>query len=170
MQKPLTQEYNPYFQAYINLVPDGEFLEVLRQDSADTLHFFKALPYEKHDYHYATGKWTPKEILMHIIDVERVMCYRALVAARGDTTTVLYNMDENLYAENAEVAHRTIEDILSEYTAVRRATEKLFEHITDTQSRRMANGRPHPITARALGYIVVGHAKHHIGVLRERYL
>lgn len=170
MQKPLAQEYAPSFQAYINLVPEGNFLDVLRQNSMDTIRFFETLPREKHDYQYATGKWTPKDILMHIIDVERVMCYRALVAARGDTTTVLYSMDENLYAENADVTHRTMDDLLAEYTAVSKATETLFDHVTDAQSVHMANGIQHPITARALGYIIVGHALHHIAVLRERYL
>lgn len=82
MQKPLPTEYSKAYQKYFDLVPDGEYLESLRQNADSTVQFFERISLDKHDYRYAEGKWTIKEVLMHIIDTERVFAYRALAAAR----------------------------------------------------------------------------------------
>jgi uncharacterized damage-inducible protein DinB len=134
MQRPSAGEYHENYQKYFDLVPEGAYLESLRQNSKETVRFFAALPKEKFDYRYAPGKWTIKELLMHLIDTERVFCYRALAAARGDTTPH-FRMDEELYAKNVDVSPRTLESLLSEFQAVRTASERLFENITDAQSR-----------------------------------
>lgn len=170
MQKPLQEEYKPYFKQYIDLVPDGNFIDLFRQNSADTIKFFESIPTDKHNYCYIENKWTVKEILMHIIDTERVMSYRSLVAIRGDDKTPLHNMDENMYAANVDVTNRTMDNLVSEFKAVRSSTEKLFENVTEEQSKFMADGVTHPVTARALGYVMIGHIKHHIRVIKERYL
>jgi hypothetical protein len=125
---------------------------------------------EKLDYKYAPGKWTIKELLMHLIDTERVFAYRALVAARGDTSTPHYRMDEELYASNVDVSQRTLESLILEFQAVRSATEKLFENITDAQSKSRCNVVTHPMTARAIGYFMIGHVRHHLKIIEERYL
>lgn len=88
MEKPLPTEYSPAYQKYFDLVPDVEYLELLRQNGDATVRFFERIPLDKHDYRYAEGKWTIKEVLMHIIDTEKVFAYRALAAARGDETPV----------------------------------------------------------------------------------
>ena len=179
MKKPAKGEYNPYFERYIGLVPEGDYpegdyIELLKKNSKDTADFFEGIPAAKHDYRYAEGKWSIKEILNHIIDTERVMVYRALVAARGDRTTILHNMDENMYAANADVSGRTLEDLLEEFKALRRSTEKFFENLTEKASSLKANtlsGLAHyPITARAVGYVLIGHTSHHINTIKERYL
>jgi len=107
---------------------------------------------------------------MHIIDTERVFSYRALAAARGDSETPVYSMDEELYARNVDVTHRAMSDLISEFKAVRSATEYLFENLTDSHSQRWCNVVTHPITARAIGYFLIGHAQHHIEVVTDRYL
>lgn len=107
---------------------------------------------------------------MHIIDTERVFSYRALAAARGDSETPVYRMDEELYARNVDVTNRTMSDLISEFKTVRRATEYLFENLTHSQSQRWCNVVTHPMTARAIGYFLIGHVQHHIGVVRDRYL
>lgn len=172
MQKPLEGEYNPYFKKYIDLVPEGDFLFLLKQNLNEAVSFFESIPFEKHNYQYAVGKWTIKEVLMHIMDTERVMSYRALVSARADKTTILYTMDEDLYAAaaNVNISRRTMEDLLIELKAIRVATEKLYENITENQSKFLASGLTHPISARALGYIMIGHVLHHLNVVKERYL
>ena len=106
---------------------------------------------------------------MHIIDTERVFAYRAVAAARGDVTPV-YRMDEELYARNVDVSNRTIGDLISEFKTVRNATEFLFKNMTDEQSKRSCNVVTHPMSARAIGYFIIAHVLHHIGVLRARYL
>src|SRR6266498_3787134 len=119
MQKPSVDEYHQNYQKYFDLVAEGEYLNLLRQNSIDTLKFFGKLPTEKLDYKYASDKWTVKEVLMHIIDTERVFSYRALVAARGDNMTLHQRMDEELYANNVDASRRTLQSLLSEFSAVR---------------------------------------------------
>lgn len=170
MQRPAVTEYLPYFQRYIDLVPEGDFLTLFRDNKEKTTRFFESIPADKHDYRYADGKWTIKEVLMHIIDTERVMSYRAFVAARADDTTVLHPMDENKYAANADVSGRSLVSIIAEFNAVRSATLTLYDHLTDAQSRFMAKGETHPVTARAIGYIMIGHIEHHFRVITEKYL
>lgn len=169
MQKPLSTEYNPAYQKYFDLVPDGNYEELLPQNGAATAQFFEGLPPDKHDYRYAEGKWTIKEVFMHIIDTERVFAYRALAAARGDESPV-YRMDEELYARNVDVSKRTIADLVSEFKVVRRGSEYAFENINDGQSKRSCNIVTHPMSVRAIGYFLIGHVQHHVGVVRERYL
>jgi len=170
MQRPSADEYQPNYQKYFDLIASGDYLDLLRQNSTDTPAFFDKLPEEKLDYRYAAGKWTIKDVLMHIIDTERVFAYRGLVAARGDDITVHHRMDEELYASNADVSHRTLESLISEFRAVRSSTEQLFENMTDAQSKRWCNIGTAPMTSRAIAYFIIGHARHHVGVIQEKYL
>lgn len=170
MQKPATTEYNPYFQRYIDLTEEGDYMEMLRKNTADTASYFSAIPADKHEYRYAEGKWTPKEVLMHLMDTERVFNYRALVAARGDSETPLHKMDPDLYVKGVDVSGRSMESLLIEFLAVRSATELLYANMTGEQSARVGNNIAFPITPRALGYIIIGHIHHHINILNERYL
>jgi hypothetical protein len=170
MNLPDKNEYNPYFEKYINLVPQGNFLEGFYKNTEQAIQFFKSIPLEKQQYRYALDKWTCKDILMHIIDTERVMSFRVLVAMRGDATTPLQPVDENLYAKNVDVSSRSMDDLLEEFEIVRRSSEKLFQNMTEEQSKFLANGVVHPISARALGYIIQGHVLHHLNVIKEKYI
>jgi uncharacterized damage-inducible protein DinB len=169
MQKPEVGEYHANYQKYFDLVAGGDYLSLLRQNSIDLIKRFEKIPVEKLDHKYAEGKWTIKEVLMHIIDTERVFAYRALVAARGDNLTPIYRMDEELYAKNVEVSHRSRESLLAEFKAVRRSTEQLFEQMTEAQSKLPCNITTHPMTARAIGYFMIGHILHHLNIIDERY-
>jgi uncharacterized damage-inducible protein DinB len=170
LQRPAIDEYAPGYQKYFDLVPDGDYLSLLKENSIKTVEFFGALPGGKLDYRYAEGKWTIKELLMHIIDTERVFSYRALAAARGDVETPHYRMDEELYARNVSVSDRSLQSLISEFKAVRAATEQLFDNLTEEQSTRRCNIVTHPMTARAIGYFIIGHVQHHRRIVEERYL
>jgi len=169
MQKPQEGEYRPYFDRYISLIDEGDMTTILRENLKTGIGFFSSLPEHKHDYRYAEGKWTPKEVVMHLTDTERVMSYRALVAARGDSQTPLHSMDVNLYAFNADVSNRTMDSLLREFAVVRAATIALYEHMTEAKSQLTGNNIEYKITPRALGYIMAGHIVHHINITKERY-
>jgi len=169
MQRPLSDEYGEGYERYLSLVPDGDYLNLLKQNSIETVNYFGAVPDEKLHYKYADGKWTIKEVFMHMIDTERVFSYRGLAAARGDTSTH-YRMDEELYAGNVDVAQRTLQSLISEFKAVRVSTEYLYAHLTDSQSKGQCNIVTHPMTARAIGYFLIGHVKHHLNIINQRYL
>jgi len=170
VKRPLTNEYAASYQHYFDRVSEGDYLTLLRQNSIETVKYFERIPDDKVDYRYADGKWTIKEVLMHIIDTERVFSYRGLAAARNDGSTPHYRMDEELYARNVDVSHRSLESLISEFAAVRASTEQLYENLTDAQSERWCNIVTHPMTARAIGYFMVGHIRHHLSIIEERYL
>ncbi len=174
MQKPKAEEYNPYFSRYIDLVPEGEYHELLKTNTGSTAEFFGSIVPEKHDFRYAEGKWSPKEILMHLIDTEKVMNYRALAAARRDVNIVLPNMDEDLYAQNAGAENRSMESLINEFLAVRKVTEIFFENLNEEYSAYTAlsemNGQKSKISVRAIGYLIPSHVLHHINTIKERYL
>jgi uncharacterized damage-inducible protein DinB len=170
MQKPQPGECREYFHKYIDLVPDGDYIEVLTQSTAEVILFFNNMATEKHEYRYADGKWTPKEVLLHVIDTERVFSYRALAAARGDNASLLPSMDENSYAASTDVSNRAMQDLTEEFAAVRTATAKLFANMTEEQTKQTANANGVNTTARAIGYMIIGHPIHHMNVIKERYL
>jgi hypothetical protein len=170
MTRPESSEFHPFFNGYIQNVPEGNFLEVLKENTLEVNSFFQSIKKEKQDYRYEPGKWTIKQIVMHLSDTERVMSYRALTIARGDVNATLSQMDENLYASHANITGRTIEDLVSELMAIRDATTMLFRYMTGGQSMLTGNVLGHVITPRALGYIIVGHAIHHMNVVKKKYL
>lgn len=169
MKKPSPSEYALGYQQYFDLVPEGDYLSLLTQNSMETVAFFESIADEKLKYKYAEGKWTIQEVLMHIIDTERVFSYRGLVAARGDASPH-YRMDEELYAGNVDVSRRSQQSLILEFKAVRASTEQLYEHITDEQSQLRCNIVTHPMSARAIGYFLIGHVQHHLNVIKDRYL
>ncbi len=170
MNKPFTSEYNPYFQKYIDLVPSEEYLENFNANTTDVIAFFENIPLAKHNYKYEPNKWSIKQVLMHIIDTERVFAYRLLVILRKDETTVLQPYDDDLYASNVNVDNREMSDILEEFQLVRKNTAFLLKEVDENQSQLTAKIDQNPISVRAIAYILLGHAKHHLSVITERYL
>jgi hypothetical protein len=170
MKKPNPNEYAPHYQPYISLVEERDFSELFILNKKNVATFFKSIPEEKYDYRYAENKWTIKQVILHIIDTERVFSYRALVCARGDRNPLPF-MDENKYAENAIVSNRTMKSLIAEFEIVRESSIPLFDTITEDQSKFVGTiGGKYDITARALGYLMIGHALPHINIIKERYL
>ena len=170
INKPEKSEYNPYSQHYIDLVAAGDFQHDWIANTKETIDFFENIPLAKHDYKYAVNKWTIKEILMHIIDTERVFAYRALVCIRGDDKTIIHNMDEDLYAANVDVTQRSMASLIEEFKIVRENSNLLFQNMTEEQSKFLGNAITHHISARALAWIMIGHIVHHMKIIQERYL
>ena len=110
-----------------------------------------------------------KELLLHIIDCERIYAYRALCFARGEQQA-LSGFDENDFAKNCNADKRTLQSILEEYLSVRQATIVLFEHFEKKDLLRIGKANNHDVSVRAIGFILVGHQQHHLKVLEERYL
>jgi uncharacterized damage-inducible protein DinB len=167
--RPTSDEHIPYYGKYIALVPDDNLpiarhLADQHHETIDVLRKAKA----KGDHAYAPGKWTVKEVIGHICDAERIFAYRALRFSRGDSTE-LPGFDENAYVANSNFRSRTMEDLLEELWAVRAATLSLAKYLPESalSMRGSANGAP--VTVRALLYIIAGHERHHLGILRERY-
>src|SRR5215510_9802649 len=122
IEKPKDGEFPPYAIMYIQLLPDdGLLLKHLQDNFIATKKLILSLPGEKLNYRYAENKWTIKEILVHIIDDERIYSYRALRFARNDKTE-LPGFEQDDYARYSQADDRTMENIFEEYEAVRNAT------------------------------------------------
>jgi len=127
------------------------------------------IPLDKFDYRYAEGKWTIKDIIQHIIDTERIFGYRALRISRNDQTP-LPGFEENDYVKNTNANSRSVQELLSEFSAVRHSTLYLFKSFSKEQLTRMGTASNHPISVRAIGFLNIGHLIHHQKVFEERYL
>lgn len=165
-------EVNPmpqFFDRYINQVEDIDIVEALEKyNSIETLLDKEQL--EKLGSRvYAPGKWTIKQIIQHITDNERVQAYRALRIARNDKT-VLPGYDEGLFAANVHPEVRGLDDLLQEFTIVRRSNIILFENFSDEVQQRVGNCNNIDISVLGLGFQLVGHLLHHIKIIREKYL
>ena len=129
--KPRPEEYPAYAYIYIVLLPDdGQILKHLDDNLRSTRIFIESIPRDRLLHRYAEGKWTIKEILMHMMDAERVWGYRALRFARNDQTK-LPGFDEQEYVPSSKAANRKIKSLLREYEAVRNATVELFENLDE---------------------------------------
>jgi uncharacterized damage-inducible protein DinB len=167
--RPQNNEYPPYYAGYIAQVPDGDLVDALRSQIGETLSLVRAVPEERASHRYAPGKWSIKEVLGHMSDVERIMGYRMLRIARGDTTP-LAGFDENAYVPMANFEARSLASLASEFEQVRRATVAFLEHLDADAASRRGTANNLEISARALAYIIAGHERHHVRILRERYL
>lgn len=166
---PLQGEYNTYFETYVNLVESANYYQQLKDNLTALVQYFESLDGASLDYAYAEGKWTRKEVLQHIIDVERVMLNRAFVASKLDDFTNLTSMKDMQYVANSNCKNRSIASMLEEIKVVRQLTEITFQSLNEVQWKFKANNNGHPITASALAYIILGHAKHHLTILKDRY-
>jgi len=163
-------EYAPYQASYINLVdPAYSLAEELEISVHNFIHFVREIPMDKYDYRYAEGKWTIKDIIQHIIDSERIFAYRALRFARADETS-LPGFEENMYADNAHGTERSINELLTEMSAVRHANIMMFKSFTEGDFLRKGTASDYTISVRAFGFLIIGHQNHHMKIFKERYL
>lgn len=170
--KPDKSEYPEYAEMYIKLVPeDGSVLKHLENNFQAVKNFIYALPEEKMLYKYSENKWTIKEILVHIIDDERIYAYRALCFARNEKQ-FLPGFDQDSYTRYSGANERDLNNIFAEYEAVRRATISLFNGLPKDALLRKGVGSTtyHSATVRALAYHIAGHEQRHINIIKEKYL
>ncbi|MFN8117088.1 MAG: DinB family protein [Bacteroidia bacterium] len=167
--RPNKKDYIPYFEYYINLIPEDDIISALKANHQTILDFIEDIPRQKLNYFYDEGKWTVKQVINHIIDTERILSYRALRFARGDNQKVL-SFDENLYAANANLTNTNAQMLADEFDSVRLSNILFFKQLSDKElllKGQMASGE---VNVLSLGYFLCGHAQHHINVIKERYL
>ena len=176
IDKPLPKEYPAYSSIYMDLMKDdGKVLEHLWTNFLDLKKLVLDLTEDQLNYQYAEGKWTIKEILVHLIDDERIFAYRALRYARNDSTP-LHGFDQDAYASCSNANSRSLDDIFEEYETVRKATISLFLNLPEDSFLRGGAGIDYDgsiinkRTVRALAYHIAGHELRHINIIKERYL
>lgn len=169
LSRPKTDEYAPYYGLYIDQVPEGDVLDLLECQVADTVRLLLPLTDAQAEYRYAPGKWSVKEVVGHLIDTERVFALRAVHFARRDPAP-LPSFEQDGYVEHGFFDQRALSSLLDEYAALRRANVLTFRGILPEAwgLRGIASGLT--FTARTFPFIIAGHELHHRRVLHERYL
>lgn len=162
-------EYAPFYQTYVGRVPEGDILEILSGQMADTLGLFRSVPSELEEYRYGPGKWSVREVVGHLIDTERIFGFRALAFARGDATP-LPGMEQDEYAAGSNAASRPLSELAAEFAAVRIATVALFRGFSDDAWGRVGIASGCSFSVRSLAFIIAGHEIHHRAGLEENYL
>lgn len=168
-QEILKTEYNPFYAGYIEMAKNVNMLEELEICLHEFIKFVQNVPLDKFDFRYEEGKWTIKEIIQHVIDTERIFSYRALRISRNDKTA-LAGFDENEYVANTEAKDRHLQSLLTELSLVRQGTIALFKSFSPAQLERIGVASSSTISVRAIGFILIGHQKHHQEIFEERYL
>ena len=169
MNTPDSSEYAPYYGRYVQLVSEPDIVGVLANQIHATSAELRAISEVKAGSRYAPGKWSIKEVLGHMIDTERIFAYRALRFARGDQNP-LAGFEQDDYVRMAGFDGCRFHDLVDEFELVRRANVMMFGHLDAEAWARRGVASGHEITVRALAYVIAGHERHHMKVLRERYL
>jgi hypothetical protein len=166
--RPTDNEYVPYFGRYIGLIQEPDFLAALNGQPAAYRTLLGKLQPEQGGYRYEPGKWSLRECLGHVIDTERVFAYRALAVSRNEQAS-LPSFEQDDWAKAAGHDGVSLAGLLDEFAAVRQSNIHLLQHMSKDAWERMGTVNQHPISTRGLVYILVGHAQHHLGVLKQRY-
>jgi len=168
IDRPDPSEYGAYYRKYVDLVPDGDILETLSEEKESWLALV-GLKDEETLARYAPGKWNIREIVGHLTDTERIFAYRALRVGRGDKTP-LPGYEQDDYVKAGRFSDRSLALLLAEYHLVRKATVALFESFPEEAITRTATANDNPISVRAIAWIIAGHERHHMEIVREKYL
>ena len=166
--RPEPTDYAPSYANYVSLVTEDDPLSAIETQSSETQRLIASIDERKALYRYAEGKWSVKEVFGHLTDSERVFGYRALCIARGDQSS-LPGFDEQEYMRNANFDDWKIGDIAESYALTRRANIVMFRNLREEDWSRRGTANDTPVTVRAIAFIIAGHERHHLRVLRERY-
>jgi hypothetical protein len=166
--RPSDTEYASFYAGYVALVPEDDVLEVLESQSAELRRSAAATPAERETYRYEDGKWSVREVFGHVNDAEQIFGYRALCISRGEQAA-LPGFDQNDYLRNSAYAQRPLPEIARTFDALRTANLATLRALDQAAWARRGIASGAPVTVRALAYVMAGHARHHLGILRSRY-
>ena len=170
MENRLEQnEYAPYYQPYVELVADGNLITILSEQMKETITCLKDLSDVQAEYRYGEGKWSIKEVIGHMVDTERVMAYRILSIARGESQN-LPGFNEEEYVRRANFTKKSIDELLQDFSIVRQSTVLLLKSLGEEAWLRRGLANNYEITVRALAVIIAGHELHHRSIIHERYM
>ncbi len=167
--RPGPDETSHYYHGYIAQVPGEHIGNYLAEQVPELERLLSHLDDAAARSAYAPGKWSVKEVVGHLSDVEQIFAYRLLRIARGDATP-LPGFDENAYVPAGRFDERPLGALLDGLRAMRAGTIALAQGVPADAWNRRGTASNAPFSARALVYIIVGHTTHHARVLRERYL
>ena len=167
--RPQTGEYATYYGRYIDLATEDDIVAALDAQSHETATLLGGISEEQAAHRYEPEKWSVKQLVGHVIDAERIFAYRALCFARDDATP-LPGFEQDPYVANAASDDRPIADLAEEFGVVRKANVMMLRALPSEAWDRVGTASDNPISVRALAFAILGHERHHMRILRERYL
>lgn len=167
--RPNKGDYPDYAQKYIDLVEGEDIIGILHQTSKEMSDVINSFPQSKGDFSYAEGKWTLKQVIGHLTDTDRVFAYRALAIARREKQA-LPSFDQDLYVLNGNFNLRTLADMIYEYRLIRESNLLLFRSFDKSVYHYRGIAANSEVTVLGIMFMVAGHQKHHINILKEKYL
>ncbi len=168
LARPEPSEYATFYAGYISKVPEGDVLALMSDQESRLRRLPNSCTPEQELHRYAPEKWSVRELVGHLIDGERIFGYRAFRIGRGDETP-LAGFDENQYIAASDYHSRPLASLADELAAVRATNLTLFRHLPPAAWTRVGTANTHPVSVRALAFILVGHTNHHLAILAERY-
>ena len=165
---PEEGDFNDYYRGYVSLADKDDIYGELARQMDELRERFGTLSEEAGRYRYAEGKWSIKDLLLHVNDMERVFAYRLLRISRADATP-LPGFDHDAFVEHAEADRRPMASILDEFKTIRQATLSLCRGMSEEQWNRTGTASGYELKACAVPYIISGHLTHHLNIIRERY-
>ncbi len=166
---PKPDELNDYYKSYLKYISEDDLLSLLKSQIEETKVFLKSISDEKSVLAYEPGKWQIKEVVGHLSDTERILVYRALRFARKDETP-LAGFDEDHFVEHANFKGRSWESIIEEKTVVRQATFHFFNSLDAAAFDFKGEAKGNIVSVRALLFFIIAHERHHLQVIKDRYL
>ena len=166
--RPPDDEAAPFYSSYLAACPDGRVGMQLEAQVHELEDLCAGLSDSEAMFRYASGKWTIKEVVGHLLDTERVFACRLLRISRGDPIA-LSGFDDDAYVSEGLFNRRSVTELVAEFTLQRASTIALIDGVPESAWARQGTANGFPVSARALVYIIVGHTAHHFRLLRERY-
>ncbi len=168
IDRPGENEYAPFYAGYVARVPETDILQALREQPKELSRVAGSVSKEKEGFRYGDEKWSVREIFGHLVDAERFFGHRAFCVSRADANP-LPGFDEKLYVSGSNYDSRPLAELVKDFSLLREANTRLLESLDASAWPRegVANGAR--ITVRALAYVMTGHVRHHLAVLKERY-
>lgn len=168
-QRPAPEEGHVYYHRYTSLVPEGNVLHTLAAQHAETQNALRGLTETQALFRPAPAEWSIKQVVGHLLDVERIFTHRLMCFARAEAAP-LHSMDQEAYVAAAQFDAVPVADLLDEFLALRLATLYLIMGLDEAAWNRSGTASGYFVTVRALGWMVTGHELHHMLSLREKYL
>jgi hypothetical protein len=166
--RPGENEYASFYAGYVALVPEADILEVLGRQAGEIRDLVASVPPAREAHRYEEGKWSIREVLGHLVDGERVFGYRAFCISRGERAG-LPSFDENQYVAETRADAIPLQELAAELGLVRESNLAFLRRLAPSEWERMGTASGKPVSVRALAWIMAGHPRHHVRVLRERY-
>ena len=167
-ERPSEKEYAPFYAGYVGLVPETDIVPVLRQQPLELGAFARDVPEDGESYRYGPEKWSIREVFGHMNDGERVFGYRLFCISRGEQVA-LPGFDEKTYVAAAGYDRQALKDLVVDFSRLRESNIAVLENLDGAGWGKTGNANGSAVSVRGLAYIMAGHVRHHLGVLRSRY-